>query len=137
MDISDAPDKIRNLLSSSTVVAVVGASDKPERPSYGIARYLQDAGYTMIPVNPTKDEILGQKCYPDLASIPTPVDIAVIFRNPADVPPIVEAAIRIRAKAVWMQTGIAHAEAARRAVDAGLWVLQDRCIQTLHRLLLR
>lgn len=122
-------EEIRELLRTSRVIAVVGASDKPDRPSYDIASTLLDRGYTIIPVNPGKKEILGQKCYPDLKSIPVPVDIVNIFRNPADVPPVVDEAIAIKAKCVWMQTGISHPEAAKKAADAGLKVLQDSCIK--------
>lgn len=129
MDISDRSDLIRELLQKSRVVAVVGASDKPDRPSNDIARSLLDRGFTMIPVNPGKPEILGQTCYPDLKSIPVKVDIVNIFRNPADVPPIVDDAIAIKAECVWMQTGIEHPEAAQKAISAGLKVLQDRCIK--------
>ncbi len=137
MDISDDTAKVKDLLRQSRVIAVVGASDKPDRPSHDIMRYLLEAGYTVIPVNPGKQEILGQACYPDLASVPIAVDIVDIFRNPADVPPIVDQAIAIKAKCVWMQSGIAHEEAANKAVAAGLDVLQDRCIKVAHRLLQR
>ena len=135
MDISDKPDEVRKLLASSKVIAVVGASDKPDRPSYDIASYLLSAGYTMIPVNPGRPEILGQKCYPSLKAVPVRVDIVNIFRNPADVPPIVDEAIAAGARSVWMQTGIASPEAAKKASDAGLEVLQDRCIKVAHKLL--
>lgn len=135
MDISDDAARVRDLLKKSKVVAVVGASDKPERPSHQIAAYLLSAGYTMIPVNPGKKEILGRTCYPDLKSIPVHVDIVDIFRNSADVPPIVDEAIAVKAGAVWMQSGVSHPEAAKKASAAGLAVLQDRCIMTAHRLL--
>lgn len=130
-------DEIRKVLEDSRVIAVVGASDKPDRPSHDIARFLLDRGYTMIPVNPGKQEILGQKCYPDLKSIPVKVDIVNIFRNPGDVPPIVDDAIEVGARCVWMQTGIAHSEAAKKAADAGLFVVQDACIKVALITLLR
>ena len=135
VDISDDQARVRELLQRSKVVAVVGASDKPERPSHQIAGYLLAAGYTMIPVNPGKKEILGPTFYPDLKSIPVHVDIVDIFRNPADVPPLVDEAIAVKAGAVWMQSGVSHPEAAKKAGAAGLAVLQDRCIMTAHRLL--
>ena len=94
---------------------------------------MQRAGYRIIPVNPHETEILGEKCYPDLDSIPDPVDIVDIFRRPEYVPEIVEAAIRIGAKAVWMQEGVIHEDAARRAAEAGLAVVMDRCILKDHR----
>jgi predicted CoA-binding protein len=137
MDISDSPERVRDLLASSRVVAVVGASDKPERPSNDIARFLLSKGYTVIPVNPLKSEILGQKCYPELSAVPVKIDIVDIFRNPADVPPVVEGAIAAGARCVWMQSGIEHSEAARRASEAGLLVVQDRCIKVAHRTLMR
>lgn len=124
---------VADLLKASHTIAVVGLSGKRFRPSYGVAEYMQRAGYRIIPVNPHETEILGEKCYPDLDSIPDPVDIVDIFRRPEHVPEIVEAAIRIRAKAVWMQEGVIHEDAARRAVEAGLAVVMDRCILKDHR----
>jgi len=121
------------LLGSARTIAVVGLSNKRYRPSHGVAEYLQRAGYRVIPVNPGETEILGEKCYPDLASIPEPVDIVDIFRRPEFVPEVVEAAIRIGARAVWMQEGVIHEEAARRAEAAGLAVVMDRCILKEHR----
>ena len=124
---------ISELLKASHTIAVVGLSGKRYRPSYGVAEYMQRAGYRIIPVNPLEREILGEKCYPDLESIPEPVDIVDIFRRPEHVPEIVEAAIRIHAKAVWMQEGVIHEEAAQRAEAAGLKVVMDRCILKDHR----
>ena len=124
---------IAELLKSSRTIAVVGLSGKRFRPSYGVAEYLQRSGYRIIPVNPQETEVLGQKCYPDLDSIPEPVDIVDIFRRSEHVPEVVEAAIRIHAKAVWMQEGVVHEEAARHAQEAGLQVVMDRCILKDHR----
>ena len=112
---------------------MVGLSGKRYRPSYGVAEYMKKAGYRIIPVNPSETQILGEKCYPDLESIPEAVDIVDIFRRSEFVPAIVEAAIRKGAKAIWMQEGVVHEEAARRAEAAGLAVIMDRCILKDHR----
>ncbi len=121
------------VLRSSRTIAVVGLSSKRWRPSYGVAEYMKRAGYRIIPVNPQETEILGEKCYPDLDSVPEPVDIVDIFRRPEYVPEIVEAAIRKGAKAVWMQEGVVNEEAAHRAESAGLAVAMDHCILKDHR----
>jgi predicted CoA-binding protein len=127
---------IEEVLADSKVIAVVGLSDSPERPSYGVARYLQQSGYRIIPVNPKlTGPVLGETPYPDLDSVPAKVDLVDIFRRPIDVPPVVEAAIRIGAPAIWMQLGIVHKEAAQRACDAGLRVVMDRCMAIEHRFL--
>jgi predicted CoA-binding protein len=120
------------ILNFSRVVAVVGLSSKPDRPSYRVASYLKEQGYKIIPVNPGEKEISGELCYPDLASIPEPVDVVDIFRRSEDVPPIVEEAIRIGAKAVWMQEGVINEEAAARAREAGLGVVMDKCMRKEH-----
>lgn len=121
------------ILSSSQVVAVVGLSSKPDRPSYKVASYLKEQGYKIIPVNPAEKEILGELCYPDLASIPESVDVVDVFRRSEEVAPIVEEAIRIGAKAVWMQEGVINEEAAVRAMAAGLVVVMDKCMRKEHR----
>ena len=121
------------ILNSSHTIAVVGLSSKPERPSYKAASYLKSQGYKIIPVNPTEKEALGELCYPDLSSIPEPVDVVEIFRRSEEVLPIVEEAIRIGAKVVWMQEGVISAEAAARAREAGLRVVMDRCMRKEHR----
>ena len=131
MLLNDLP-AIKKLLATAKTIAVVGLSPKESRPSNMVARYLIEAGYTVIPVNPGQEEILGLDCYPDLGSIPTHVDIVDIFRRSEDVPPIVDEAIAIGAKAVWMQEGVVHAEAARTAQAAGLMVVMDRCLKTVH-----
>jgi predicted CoA-binding protein len=125
--------QIAAILHSSRTIAVVGLSGKRYRPSYGVSEYMQKAGYRIIPVNPKESQILGEKCYPDLESIPEGVDIVDIFRRAEFVPEIVEAAIRIGAKVIWMQEGVVHEEAARRAEAAGLAVIMDRCILKDHR----
>jgi predicted CoA-binding protein len=126
-------NRVADILRSSRVIAVVGLSNKRWRASYGVAEYLQGAGYRIIPVNPQESEVLGEKSYADVDSIPGPVDIVDIFRRSECVPEIVEAAIRKGAKAIWMQEGVVHEEAARRAEAAGLVVSMDRCILKDHR----
>jgi uncharacterized protein len=126
-------NQVSEILHSCRVIAVVGLSAKRFRPSYGVAEYLQRAGYKIIPVNPMETEVLGERAYPDLDSIPGPVDMVDIFRRSEFVPEIVEAAIRKGAKAVWMQEGVIHEAAAERAEAAGLSVVMDRCILKDHR----
>jgi len=121
------------ILSFSRVVAVVGLSSKTDRPSYEVASYLKEQGYRIIPVNPMEKEILGEICYPDLASIPEPVDVVDIFRRSEEVLLIVEEAIKIGAKAVWMQEGVVNGEAAARAREAGLLVIMDECMLKEHQ----
>lgn len=125
--------RIPEILRGSKVIAVVGLSSKPYRPSYGVSEYMQQAGYRIIPVNPAETEVLGEKCYPDLDSVPEAIDIVDIFRRSEYVPEIVEAAIRKGAKCVWMQEDVVHEEAALRAREAGLDVVMDRCILKEHR----
>src|SRR5436190_23034905 len=129
---SDA-DTIAGLLRSAHTIAVVGLSAKRWRASYGVSEYMQRAGYRIIPVNPELSEVLGEKCYPDVDAAPRPIDIVNIFRRSEYVPEIVDAAIRIGAKAVWMQEGIIHEAAAARARAAGLIVVMDRCLLKEHR----
>ena len=110
-------------------IAVVGISDNPERPSNFVARFLIEHGYNVIPVNPKLEEWNGKKCYPDLPSIPEPVDVVDIFRRPEAIPPIVDEAIGIKAKVVWMQEGIVNEEAAAKARASGLEVVMDKCMK--------
>ena len=124
---------IAELLTSAKTIAVVGLSSRRARPSYSVSEYMQGAGYRIIPVNPQESEVLGEKAYPDLDSVPVPVDIVDVFRRSEFVPEVVEAAIRIGAKAVWMQEEVVHEEAAERARAAGLTVVMDRCILKEHR----
>jgi uncharacterized protein len=125
------------ILRSAKVIAVVGLSGRRFRPSYGVSEYMQSAGYRIIPVNPNESEVLGEKAYASLDEIPEPIDIVDIFRRPEFVPEIVDAAIRIGAKVIWMQEGVEHAEAAQKASAAGLTVIMDRCILKEHRKLRR
>jgi uncharacterized protein len=121
------------ILRMARTIAVVGLSHKRMRPSYSVSEYMQSAGYRIIPVNPAETEVLGEKAYPDLASIPEPVDVVNVFRRSEFVGPIVDAAIRIGAKAVWMQEGVIDEVAAEKAKAAGLAVVMDRCILKEHR----
>lgn len=125
-------DSVTEVLQVSRTIAIVGLSSKRHRPSYGVAEYLRTAGYRIIPVNPNEAEVLGEKCYARLEDVPEPVDIVDIFRRSEFVPEIVESAIRIGAKAVWMQEGVVHPEAAERARQAGLVVMMNSCILKEH-----
>jgi uncharacterized protein len=127
-----AGDPVSQILKTSHTIAVVGLSSRTHRPSYGVAQYLQSAGYKIIPVNPEEKEVLGEKAYARLEDVPEPVDIVNIFRRSEYVPEIVESAIRIGAHGVWMQEGVIHAEAAERARSAGLFVIMDTCILKQH-----
>jgi len=129
--------EIRELLQQARVIAVVGLSGKVCRPSHGVSEYMQRAGYRIIPVNPKETEVLGEKAYPSLDAVPEKVDVVNIFRRSEHVPEIVEAAIRTGARAIWMQEGVVHEEAAARARAAGLAVVMDRCILKEHERLLR
>lgn len=120
------------LLSNAKNIAVVGLSPKEGRPSNDVARYLLGAGYTIFPVNPGQESILGMQCYPNLHSVPAPIDIVNIFRRSSEVMPVVEAAVAIGATTVWMQEGIVNVEAARFAEEHGLQVVMDRCIKIDH-----
>jgi predicted CoA-binding protein len=125
---------IAKLLASSKTIAVVGLSSKSFRPSFGVARYLQSSGYRIIPVNPNESSILGEKCYARLEDIPEKIDIVDIFRRSELVPEVVESAIQIGARAVWMQEGVVNEPSADRARRAGLFVVMDLCIaKELHR----
>jgi predicted CoA-binding protein len=126
-------NRIADILGAARTIAVVGLSARLSRPSHGVAEYLQRAGYRIIPVNPNIAEVLGEKSYASLDAVPEPVDIVDIFRRPEHVPAIVEAAIRKGAKTIWMQEGVVHENAARRAESAGLAVVMDRCILKDHR----
>ena len=136
-DISDDPEAIRRVLKGSTTIAVVGASPKPDRDSYRIAEYLIGKGYDVIPVNPAAPEVLGRKCFPDLKSIGRKIDIVDVFRAPEHVPGIADEAIAVKAECLWLQSGISHDDASKKASDAGLYVVQDRCIATAFSSLVR
>lgn len=126
-------DPITRLLRESKTIAVVGLSSNPMRPSFGVTEYMQDAGYRIIPVNPNETEVLGEKSYKQLEDVREKIDIVNIFRRAVDVPPVVESAIRVGAKVVWMQQGIENEEAAEKARVAGLVVIEDACILVEHR----
>ena len=128
---------IGDILRKAKTIAVVGASPKPWRDSGSITRFLAGRGYVVLPVNPAYQDILGMKCYPDLAAGGSKIDIVNVFRKPEEVLPIIDEAIAIGASTVWMQLGVINAEAAKRAEDAGLNVIMDKCIAVEHRRLIR
>lgn len=124
--------EMKDILQSYKTIASVGLSSNPSKVSYGVVAYLKSQGFRVIPVNPTAKEILGEISYPDLLSVPEPIEVVQVFRRPEDVPPVVDQAIQIGAKVVWMQLGISHAEAARKAEAAGLKVVMDHCMRVEH-----
>jgi predicted CoA-binding protein len=124
-------DRLR-ILQTYRTIAMVGLSANPYRPSHFAAIYMLSEGYNVIPVNPTERAVLGRRSYPSLREIPEPVEIVDVFRDPAAVPPIVEEAIAVGAKVVWMQLGVINLEAARRAREAGLEVVMDACVKIEH-----
>jgi uncharacterized protein len=128
---------IPEILKSTRTIAVVGISSNPMRASNGVSEYLRRAGYRIIPVNPNEAEVLGEKCYARLEDVPEKIDMVDIFRRSEFVPDIVESAIRIGARTVWMQEGVIHEAAAERARQAGLDVVMDRCTLKEHRKLAR
>jgi predicted CoA-binding protein len=132
----NSDEMMKDILLTSKTVASVGLSGNPEKVSYGVGAFLMDHGYQVIPVNPTVDEILGQKSYSDLASVPGKIDVVQIFRRPEDVPPVVEEAIKAGAKVVWMQEGIVNEEAAKKAREAGLKVVMDACMRATYQRLI-
>ena len=126
-------DAILELLKKCKTIAVVGLSSNPMRPSYGVTEYMQAAGYRIVPVNPNETEVLGEKSYARLEDVPEKIDIVNVFRRAEDVPPVVDSAIRVGAKVVWMQLGIENEEAAEKARAAGLVAIEDACILVEHR----
>ena len=128
----DDSDKVRRILRKYKTLAVVGLSAQWHRPSFFAAKYMQEHGYLVIPVNPTYDSILGQKCYKSVRDIPVPVDIVDCFRKSAEIPAIAADAIAIGAKVLWMQLGVHNAEARARAEGAGLEVVENRCVKIEH-----
>ncbi|HKI53690.1 MAG TPA: CoA-binding protein [Anaerolineales bacterium] len=125
--------EMRDILLSANTVASVGLSSNDEKESYWIVFFLKEQGYRMIPVNPKATEIFGEKAYASLSEIPDKIDVVQIFRRPEDVPPVVEEAIKIGAKVVWMQEGIVNEEAARMAREAGLQVVMNACMRATHK----
>ena len=124
--------EVTKILQNYRIVAVVGLSADPGRPSYQVAQYLQQHGYRIIPVNPGCQEILGEKCYPGLKDIPFPVEVVDIFRKVEAIPAIVDEAIALGAKAIWLQLGLEQPQAAQKARQAGLQVVQNRCMKIDH-----
>ena len=137
MTVTAGEKRIVTLLREAKTIAVVGLSSKSWRSSYGIAQYLQKHGYRVIPVNPMENEVLGEKSYASLKDIPEHVDVVNVFRRSEFVPEIADDAIEIGAGALWLQLGVVHEEAARKAAAAGLTVVMDRCISVDHSLLVR
>lgn len=132
-NISSNNNAIKKLLSESKIIAVVGLSPEPDKPSHGVAEYLQSKGYKIVPVRPGVDKILGEKAYASLKDIPFKVDIVDVFRKPEHMPEVVKEALAIKPKAVWMQLGISHKDAAEMASKAGVQVIEDRCILIEHK----
>lgn len=123
---------MNELLQETKIIAVVGLSDKPSRPSYGVAQYMQSHGYRIIPVNPSCEELLGEKCYPDLKSIPFAIDMVNVFRKSEDCLPIAHEAVEIGAKSLWLQLGVLNAEAVAYAKEHGLAAIMDKCLKIEH-----
>ena len=132
MPIVDDIAGLRRILAQSRTIAVVGLSEHWYRPSFFAAKYMLDHGYRVIPVNPNHAEVLGQRCYPDVASIPVAIDLVDCFRKPEGMVPLAHQAVAKGAKVLWMQLGIRNDEAARIASDAGLLVVMDRCVKIEH-----
>lgn len=128
--------ELKDILVSAKTIASVGLSSNPQKESYGIALYMKEQGYKVIPVNPTTPEVFGEKSYPDLASVPEKIDVVQVFRKPEDVPPVVDDAIKTGAKTIWMQEGIVNEAAAQKAREAGLQVVMDACMRSTHRRLI-
>jgi predicted CoA-binding protein len=128
----DDIEGLRRILKENRTIAVVGLSAQWFRPSFFAAKYLQEHGYRVIPVNPAYPEILGETCYPSLLEVPERIDVVDVFRKPQDVPPIVDDAIRIGAKVLWLQIGVIHEAAEQRAGEAGLEVVANRCMKIEH-----
>jgi len=128
-----AADAIAELLQSARNIAVVGLSSSPLRPSHGVAAYMQSHGYKIIPVNPEITNALGENAYPSLLDVPEKIDIVDIFRRSENVPPVVEQAIQLKVRAIWMQEGVVNNQAAEKARRAGILVIMDRCILKEHR----
>ncbi|MFN3535509.1 MAG: CoA-binding protein [Desulfatiglandales bacterium] len=125
-------EEIARLLKETKRIAVIGISQKPDRDSYKVAKYLLEQGFDMIPVNPIRKEILGQRCYPSLLEIPFEVDMADLFLSPDKVPKVVEEAIKKGVRSIWMQIGVVHNEAAKKAMEHGIKVVMNRCVMREH-----
>ena len=127
--------ELKQILASASTIAVVGASSDLDRSSNGIMGRLLQLGYRVIPVNPNETEVLGQKAYPSLSSVPVPIDIVDVFRRPEYTPAIADEAVKVHAKTLWLQQGIRNEDAATRAEAGGLTVVMDACIGTVHAML--
>lgn len=130
-------DPIADLLRNSKTIAVVGLSDNPMKPSFGVSQYMQSRGYKIIPVNPQIEEALGEKSYASLLDVPEKIDIVDVFRRPDAVPEIVDQAIQLKVPAIWLQETVVHEEAAEKARKAGIFVVMDKCILKEHHMRLR
>ncbi len=128
-------EDVKQLLSRATTIAVVGASSNPERPSNGIMRKLKSAGYRVIPVNPNETDVFGERAYASLLDVPGPIDIVDVFRRPEYTPAIADEAVKVHAKALWLQSGVTNEDAAARATAGGLTVVMDECIGVMHSVL--
>jgi predicted CoA-binding protein len=126
-------DEVAELLKQAKTIAVVGLSSDPTRPSFGVSQYMQRNGYRIIPVNPNESSVLGEKAYASLSEVPQKIDLVDVFRRPQFVPEIVEETIRLKIPALWLQEGVIHEAAAKRARDAGITVVMDRCLLKEHR----
>jgi len=126
---------LKRLLSAASTIAVVGASSNPERPSNGIMRKLKSVGYRVIPVNPNETEVLGERAYPSLLDILEPIDIVDVFRRPEYTPAIADDAVKVGAKALWLQSGVSNEDAAARATAGGVMVVMNACIGVVHAML--
>jgi uncharacterized protein len=126
-------DPILDILAKYKTIAVVGLSSNPGRPSYGVTEYMQASGYHIIPVNPNETDVLGEPSYASLDEVPQKIEIVDVFRRPEEVPPVVDAAIRVGAKVVWMQLGVGNDSAAEKARSAGLTVVMDACMLVEHK----
>lgn len=131
--VSGQDDPITRLLKNSKVIAVVGLSSNPLRPSHGVSAYMQSQGYLIIPVNPQIESVLGENAYPSLLQVPEKIDIVDIFRRPEFVEEVVDQAIQLLVPAIWMQEGVIDEKAAEKARAAGIFVVMDRCILKEHR----
>jgi predicted CoA-binding protein len=125
------------VLKNAKIIAVVGLSDNPLRPSHGVSAYMQAQGYRIIPVNPLCQYVLGEKSYPSLLDVPEKIDIVNVFRRSEFVPPVVDQAIQVKAPAIWMQEGVIHQQSAEKARQQGIFVVMDKCILLEHRKLSR
>ncbi len=123
---------LHRILRSYRIIAVVGVSNAPHRPSYFAAKYMQHHGYQIIPVNPRYETVLGEPCYPSIADIPVPIDIVNCFRRPEEIPALADQAIAAGAKCLWLQLGVEHPEAEQKAINAGLDVISNRCVKIEH-----